>query len=103
MSPNESILVFLVVLAVFGLIVGAIARLLVPGPTPMGLLGTMAAGIAGALLGGFVGKLLFGAGYTPGWIMSILGAVAIVALVSYGHRRTYTRRGMYGPRDRAIY
>ncbi|HEX8769305.1 MAG TPA: GlsB/YeaQ/YmgE family stress response membrane protein [Acidimicrobiales bacterium] len=103
MSPNESILVFLIVLAIFGLIVGAIARLLVPGPTPMGLLGTMAAGIAGAFVGGFVGKLLFGAGYTPGWIMSILGAVAVVALVSYSHRRTYSRRRVYGPRDRAIY
>lgn len=78
-------LVFLLVLAAFGLIVGAIARLLVPGPNPMGLLGTMAAGVAGAFLGGFVGKLLFGAAYTPGWIMSILGAMVIVALL--GHRR----------------
>jgi uncharacterized membrane protein YeaQ/YmgE (transglycosylase-associated protein family) len=83
---GNSLLVFLLVLALFGLIVGAIARLLVPGPTPMGLLGTMAAGVAGALLGGFVGKLLFGPGYTPGWLMSILGAVIIVALV--GRRRS---------------
>jgi uncharacterized membrane protein YeaQ/YmgE (transglycosylase-associated protein family) len=82
---GNSLLVFLLVLALFGLIVGAIARLLVPGPTPMGLLGTMAAGVAGAFLGGFVGKLLFGPGYTPGWLMSILGAVIIVALV--GRRR----------------
>jgi uncharacterized membrane protein YeaQ/YmgE (transglycosylase-associated protein family) len=103
MSPNESLLTFLIVLAIFGLIVGAIARLLVPGPTPMGLLGTMAAGIAGAFVGGFVGKLLFGAGYTPGWIMSILGAVAVVALVTYGRRRSYGRRAVYEPRDRAIY
>jgi uncharacterized membrane protein YeaQ/YmgE (transglycosylase-associated protein family) len=83
---GNSLLVFLLVLALFGLIVGAIARLLVPGPTPMGLLGTMAAGVAGAFLGGFVGKLLFGPGYTPGWLMSILGAVIIVALV--GRRRS---------------
>lgn len=103
MDPSESLVLFLIILAIFGLIVGAIARLLVPGPTPMGILGTMAAGIAGAFLGGFVGKLLFGPGYTPGWIMSILGAVAVVALVNYGRGRGYGRRGMYDPRDRAIY
>ena len=84
---DESLLLFLLTLALFGLIVGAIARLLVPGPSPMGLLGTMAAGVAGAFLGGLVGKLLWGAGYTPGWIMSILGAVVIVWAVS--RRRVY--------------
>jgi uncharacterized membrane protein YeaQ/YmgE (transglycosylase-associated protein family) len=84
---GSSLLVFLLVLAIFGLIVGAIARLIVPGPTPLGLLGTMAAGVAGAFLGGVVGKLLFGTQYTPGWIMSILGAVVVVALVS--RRRAY--------------
>ncbi len=86
---GNSLLVFLLVLALFGLIVGAIARLLVPGPTPLGLLGTMAAGIAGAFLGGLVGKLLFGPTYAPGWIMSIIGAVVIVALVSHRGRRVY--------------
>ena len=86
---GTSLLVFLIVLALFGLIVGAIARLIVPGPTPLGVLGTMAAGVAGAFLGGIVGKLLFGPTYAPGWIMSILGAVAVVALVSRRHRVTY--------------
>ena len=85
---GSSLITYLLVLAIFGLIVGAIARLLVPGPTPLGLLGTMAAGVGGAFLGGFVGKLLFGAHYTPGWIMSIIGAVVIVALVSR-RRRVY--------------
>ncbi len=85
---GASLITYLLVLAIFGLIVGAIARLIVPGPTPLGLLGTMAAGVGGAFLGGFVGKLLFGAQYTPGWIMSIIGAVVIVALVSR-RRRVY--------------
>lgn len=84
---NESILLFLLTLALFGLIVGAIARLLVPGPSPMGVLGTMAAGVAGAFLGGLVGKLLWGSAYTPGWIMSILGAVVVVWAVT--RRRAY--------------
>lgn len=86
---GNSLLVFLLVLAVFGLIVGAIARLLVPGPTPMGLLATMAAGVAGAFLGGFVGKLLFGPNYAPGWIASIIGAVAVVALLGRRRRAYY--------------
>ncbi len=93
----ESLVWFLIVLALFGLIVGAIGRLLVPGPTPLGVLGTMAAGVAGALIGGFVGRLLLGPGLTQGWIwvLSILGAVLVVALVS-GRERVYTRRPRWG-------
>lgn len=78
---------YLLTLALFGLIVGAIARLLVPGPSPMGLLATMAAGVAGAFLGGIAGKLLWGSTYSPGWIMSILGAMVVVWAVS--RRRSY--------------
>lgn len=92
----ESLLVLLIILAVFGLIVGAIGRLLVPGPTPIGLLGTMGAGVAGALLGGFVGRLLFGPRLTQGWIwvLSILGATLVVALVSRRGRSFGGRRGL---------
>ena len=74
---------------VVGLIVGAIARLLVPGPTPLGLLGTAAAGVAGAIGAGFVGRLLFGPGYAPGWIASILGAALVVYLVTRRRREYY--------------
>jgi uncharacterized membrane protein YeaQ/YmgE (transglycosylase-associated protein family) len=84
---GQSLFWFLVVLFLFGLIVGAIARLLVPGPQPLGVLGTAAAGVAGAFLGGIVGRLLFGPTYAPGWIMSILGAMLVVWLV--GRRRSY--------------
>ena len=73
---------YLLGLAVFGLIAGAIGRLLVPGPNPLGCLGTMAAGVAGSFLAGLVGRLLFGRNYYPGWIASILGAAAVVYLVS---------------------
>ena len=87
-NMNESLLLFLLTLAIFGLIVGAIARLLVPGPSPMGILGTMAAGVAGAILGGLVGRLLWGPGYNPGWIMSIIGAMVVVWAVTR-RRRVY--------------
>ena len=91
----ESLVWFLILVALFGLIIGAIGRLLVPGPTPLGALGTMGAGIAGALIGGFVGRLLLGPSLTQGWmwVLSILGAALVVALVSrrggfsYGYGR----------------
>lgn len=91
----ESLVWFLILLAIFGLIVGAVGRLLVPGPTPMGALGTMGAGIAGAFIGGVVGRVLLGPSLTQGWlwVLSFLGAALVVALVTrrgagdYGFRR----------------
>ena len=91
----ESLLVFILVLAFIGLIVGAVARVLVPGPTPMGILATIGAGIAGAFIGGFIGRLLFGPNLTNMWsfVLSVLAAVGVVWLVS-GRRGTagYGRR-----------
>ncbi len=77
--------------AFFGLVVGLIARALYPGQQKMGFLGTMALGIVGSLLGGFISWLL---GYDPedgafrgaGWIMSIIGAVIVVAISLYSQR-----------------
>lgn len=88
----DSMLWSLILLAITGLIVGAVGRLLVPGPTPIGLLGTIAAGIAGSFVGGFVGRLLFGAALTPGWllVLSFLGAALIVFALS--GRGLYHRR-----------
>ena len=86
----ESLLWFVIVLAFIGLIVGAVARVFVPGPTPMGILGTIGAGIAGAFIGGFIGRLLFGANLTNGWsfVLSVVAAAGVVWLVS-GRSRTY--------------
>jgi uncharacterized membrane protein YeaQ/YmgE (transglycosylase-associated protein family) len=90
----ESLLWFVLVLAFIGLIVGAVARVLVPGPTPMGILGTIGAGIAGAFIGGFIGRLLLGPNLTNGWsfLLSVLAATAVVWLVS-GRQRTYRYQG----------
>lgn len=67
---------------VFGLIVGAIAKLLMPGRDPGGIIVTMALGIAGALLGGFVGRALhwYGPNDSAGFLMSLLGAILLLFL-----------------------
>lgn len=66
---------------VVGLIVGAIAKLLMPGRDPGGFIITILLGIAGAFLGTFVGRALWaGPNYQAGWIMSILGAIILLAL-----------------------
>ena len=86
----DSILWFVLVLGFIGLIVGAVARLLVPGPTPMGILGTIGAGIAGAFIGGFIGRALFGSSLTNMWsfVLAVLAAVGIIWLIS-GRHGTY--------------
>ena len=65
---------------VFGLVVGIIAKLLMPGRDPGGFIVTMLLGIAGAVIGGFVGRALgfYGPGQAAGWLMSFLGAVILL-------------------------
>jgi uncharacterized membrane protein YeaQ/YmgE (transglycosylase-associated protein family) len=67
---------------VFGLIVGAIAKLLMPGRDPGGFIVTMLLGIAGALLGGFLGRSLgwYGPNDGAGFLMSLVGAVVLLVL-----------------------
>jgi uncharacterized membrane protein YeaQ/YmgE (transglycosylase-associated protein family) len=77
-----------------GLIVGAIARLLVPGRQNMGLMMTIILGIVGALVGGFISSMLFGPNLTtdptgtynvetawPGWIMAVIGGALVLWIV----------------------
>ncbi len=72
---------------IVGLIVGVIARLLLPGrealpPGALGWLITAILGIAGAFLGGIIARSLWaGENYTVGWIMSILGAIILLLIV----------------------
>ena len=64
----------------FGLIVGLVAKLVMPGHDPGGVIMTTALGIVGAMLGGFLGRLLgfYKAGEGAGYIMATLGAVLIL-------------------------
>lgn len=81
---------------VFGLIVGAIARFLIPGRDPMGWGMTIALGILGSFLGGLVMWLLFrepGQPFSPAsWIGAIIGAIVVVLLYRYSQERTTVYR-----------
>jgi uncharacterized membrane protein YeaQ/YmgE (transglycosylase-associated protein family) len=72
--------------ALFGLIVGLIARFLVPGRQPMSLLMTTLLGVVGSFVGGGISWLIWGdpeGTYNPGgWIMSIVGAIILVLIYS---------------------
>jgi uncharacterized membrane protein YeaQ/YmgE (transglycosylase-associated protein family) len=67
---------------VFGLIVGVIAKFLMPGRDPGGIIVTMLLGIVGAVLGGFIGRALgmYGPNQGAGMIMSIVGAILVLAV-----------------------
>ncbi len=65
---------------VIGLIVGAIAKLLMPGKDPGGCIITILLGIAGAFVGTWLGRLFFGQNYTAGWIMSVIGAMILLLI-----------------------
>jgi uncharacterized membrane protein YeaQ/YmgE (transglycosylase-associated protein family) len=74
---------------VFGLVIGIIAKLLMPGRDPGGFIVTILLGIAGALVGGFIGRAmgLYSQGQSAGWIMSILGAIILLAIYRMMVRR----------------
>jgi uncharacterized membrane protein YeaQ/YmgE (transglycosylase-associated protein family) len=74
----------------FGLVVGVVAKLLMPGRDPGGFIVTMALGIAGALLGGFLGRAVgwYGPNDGAGFFMSVLGAIVLLFL----YRQLFVRR-----------
>ena len=88
-----------------GLVIGALARLLVPGRQHLGILLTLLIGIAGALVGGIVTAALIGAGHViVTFIVSLIVAAVLVSAFSsngYAHyRRGYSRRTTRGRRLR---
>ena len=78
---------------VLGLIAGAIAKAIMPGNDPGGIIVTMLIGIAGAVLGGFIGRAmgLYGPGQAAGFLMSFLGAVILLMLYRMMVRRRALR------------
>jgi uncharacterized membrane protein YeaQ/YmgE (transglycosylase-associated protein family) len=65
---------------IFGLIVGVIAKLVMPGKDPGGLIVTVLLGIVGALVGGFIGRALgfYQPGQPAGYLMAIVGAILLL-------------------------
>lgn len=71
----------LIGMLIIGLIVGAVARFIMPGRDAMGCLGTSLLGITGSFVGGIIGRALLGPrpGYWhPGFILSVIGAVLVL-------------------------
>ncbi len=77
---------------IFGLLVGIIARFLMPGAQPMGMILTILLGITGSFFGGMIANLLQGGnvfdGRAVGWIGSILGALLLLFLYGMMRKRT---------------
>ena len=67
---------------IFGLVVGVIAKLMMPGRDPGGFIVTILLGIAGAVVGGFLGRMLglYQPGEPAGFIMATLGAIVLLFL-----------------------
>jgi uncharacterized membrane protein YeaQ/YmgE (transglycosylase-associated protein family) len=80
-------------LLVFGAIAGYVARLLVPGPDPMGFFATVLLGVVGSFVGGAIGYWLFGEDSAEGAIQAsgVIGSIvgAVIALLIY---RAVSRR-----------
>jgi len=72
------VLLFLILLAIFGFVVGGLARFALPGPDPMPWYATIGLGIAGMFVGGIIARLLIGT--AGGFLFAFVGAVLLLAL-----------------------
>lgn len=75
--------------AIIGLVVGALAKFILPGKDPGGILVTMIIGIAGSFLGTFLGRMVghYQEGQSAGFIMSLIGAIILLAIYHFFRRR----------------
>jgi uncharacterized membrane protein YeaQ/YmgE (transglycosylase-associated protein family) len=75
---------------VFGLVVGALAKLIMPGDDPGGIIVTILIGIAGAVVGGFIGRAMgfYGPDQAAGYVMSIIGGIVLLAIYRMVARRS---------------
>ena len=75
-------LLYLITLAIWGLIIGAFARLALPGKDPMSLWMTMAVGLAGSFIGGLIVYIITGGRYYgAGWLVSLICATGIMYVI----------------------
>lgn len=92
-----SVIGYIVLLALSGLVVGALARLLLIGPDPMSLLETMLAGIGGSLIAGLIAYYVFDRNTGPGLLLSVICAMGIVYAVRKYRQRTDPAPANRGP------
>jgi uncharacterized membrane protein YeaQ/YmgE (transglycosylase-associated protein family) len=74
-------LVYLLLLAFSGLVLGALGRLLLPGPDPMSILQTTLIGIAGSLVAGLIAYYAFDESEGPGFLLALICTIGLVFLV----------------------
>ena len=95
------LLLYLIFLALFGLIVGAFARLALPGPDPMSILGTIALGLAGSFVAGIVFWIISGGRYYgAGFLASLVFSVLILYFIRRSRGGGLTSPGGGGPMRR---
>jgi uncharacterized membrane protein YeaQ/YmgE (transglycosylase-associated protein family) len=70
--------------AIFGLLIGLVARAVMPGQQHMGLILTMLLGLIGAWLGGLIGRVtgMYKEGHPAGWFMALVGALIVLFIYS---------------------
>ncbi|MEA2290185.1 MAG: hypothetical protein QOD55_2182 [Solirubrobacteraceae bacterium] len=93
------LLTFLIILVLSGLVVGALARLALPGPDPMGIGQTILIGIAGSFIGGMLVQVLTGR-EGAGIVVAVACATAIVYLIRRSRGGSITDPGLGGRRRR---
>jgi uncharacterized membrane protein YeaQ/YmgE (transglycosylase-associated protein family) len=93
-----SLILYLIILALWGLVVGALARLALPGPDPMSIWATIGIGLLGSFIGGIVMRLITGDENGAGVFVSFVFAFLIMLLVrrSRGQGLGSTRRDPTG-------
>ena len=94
------LLTYLIILALTGLVVGALARLALPGPDPMGIGMTILIGIAGSFLGGMIMMAITGRD-ASGIVVSVACATLIVYLIRRSRGGSLTDPGLRRRRRRA--
>ena len=89
-GPLEDIMMGVLGWAIFGLIVGALAKLVMPGRDGGGIIVTMLLGIVGAVVAGYIGQAmgLYTEGQPAGFIMSLVGAILLLFVYRLVAKRT---------------
>jgi uncharacterized membrane protein YeaQ/YmgE (transglycosylase-associated protein family) len=88
---------FIIAMLIIGVIAGYLARLLVPGPDPIGFVGTIVLGVLGSFAGGFLGYVLFGKDIEEGALQmsgvfgAVIGAVILLLLFRASNRGRASR------------